>query len=239
MTPQPFAATQQDINHGSAWGGQRGHSRGSLGRGGLMRRLVKAGFILAAVATVGWGARWAYREWRAAAMLAAGRAAMARGDFASACTDFVGVLADSPDDDEAAYRLGLCEQERGRLDDAVKAWERIRPASPFAGLAATQIAPIILERGQFARAEDLLRRAVTAVGPQAAEARETLARALRLEDRRDETRELLRQELHLVSNPVRVLRDLWLLEFEAVAVHVPASCSKRRPATPPTTTASG
>ena len=218
MTPQPFAATRQDINHGSAWGGQRGHSRGLLGRGGLMRRLVKAGFILAAVATVGWGARWAYREWRAAAMLDAGRAAMARGDFASACTDFVGVLANRPGDDEAAYRLGLCEQERGRLDDAVKAWERIRPASPFAGLAATQIAPIILERGQFARAEDLLRRAVAAVGPQAAEAREMLERALRLEDRRDETRELLRQELHLVSNPVRVLRDLWLLEFEAVAV---------------------
>ena len=41
---------------------------------------------------------------------------------------------------------------------------------------------------------------------------------MRLEDRRDETRELLLQELQLASNPVRVLRDLWLLEFEAVAV---------------------
>ena len=37
--------------------------------------------------------------------------------------------------------------------------------------------------------------------------------ALRLEDRRDETRELLLEELHFASNPVRVLRDLWLLEF--------------------------
>ena len=58
-----------------------------------MRRRARAGFILAAVAAVGWGARWAYREWRAAAMLEAGRAAMARGDFASACADFAGMLA--------------------------------------------------------------------------------------------------------------------------------------------------
>src|SRR5262249_5560482 len=29
---------------------------------------------------------------------------------------------------------------------------------------------------------------------------------------------LLRQELRIVSDPVRVLRDLWLLDFEAVAV---------------------
>ena len=183
-----------------------------------MRRRARAGFILAAVAAVGWGAWWAYREWRAAAMLEAGRAAMARGDFASACAHFAGMLAYRPGDDEAAYRLGFCEQERGRLDDAVKAWERISPDSPFAGFAAARIAPILLERGHYARAEDLLRRAVADVGPQAAEAREMLERALRLEDRRDETRELLRQELRLASDPVRVLRDLWLLDFEAVAV---------------------
>ena len=151
-------------------------------------------------------------------MLDAGREAMARGDFVSACAEFVGVLANRPGDDEAAYRLGLCEQGRGRLDDAVKAWERIKPDSSFAGLAATRIAPILLEHGHFARAEDLLRRVVTDIGPHAAEAREMLERALRLEDRRDETRELLREELRLASDPVRVLRDLWLLEFEAVAV---------------------
>jgi tetratricopeptide (TPR) repeat protein len=183
-----------------------------------MGRRARAGFIIAAVAAVGWGAWWAYRERRAAAMLVAGRAAMARGDFASGRAHFAGMLAYRPGNDEAVYRLGLCEQERGRLDDAVKAWERISPNSPFAGFAAARIAPILLERGHYARAEGLLRRAVADVGPLAAEAREMLERALRLEDRRDETRELLRQEQRLASDPVRVLRDLWLLDFEAVAV---------------------
>ena len=183
-----------------------------------MRRRVTTGFILAAVAVLGYGAWWIYREWRAAAMLEAGRAAMARGDFALACTHLAGMLAYRPADDEAAYRLGFCEQGRGRLDDALKAWERIRPDSPFAGSAAARIAPILLERGHYSRAEDLLRRAVADVGRHAVEAREMLERALRLEDRRDETRELLRPELRLASDPVRVLRALWLLDFEAVAV---------------------
>jgi enediyne biosynthesis protein E4 len=151
-------------------------------------------------------------------MLKQGRAAMARGDFVSACAYFAGMLACRPGDDEAAYRLGFCEQERGRFDDAVNAWERIRPDSPFARSAAARIAPLLLERGHYARAEDLLRRAIGDVGPQAAEAREMLNRALRLEDRRDETRDLLRHELRRASDPVRVLRDLWLLDFEAVAV---------------------
>ena len=183
-----------------------------------MRRWAQAGFIFAAVAAVGWGIWWAYREWRAAAMLKEGQAAMARGDFASACAHFAGMLAYRPGDGEAAYRLGFCEQERGRLDDAVKAWEQIRPDSPFARSAAARIAPILLERGHYSRAEDLLRMAIGDVGPDAAGAREMLGRALRLEDRRDETRDLLRQELRLAADPVRVLRDLWLLDFEAVAV---------------------
>ena len=43
-------------------------------------------------------------------------------------------------------------------------------------------------------------------------------RVLRFEDRRDEARELLRQELLQAPDPVRVLRELWMLDFEAVAV---------------------
>jgi tetratricopeptide (TPR) repeat protein len=183
-----------------------------------MRPGARAGFILAVVAAVGWAAWLAFREWRAAALLEAGKAAMARGDFASACADFGGMLSYRPDDDEAACLLGSCEQGRGRLDAAMKAWGRVRPDSPFAGLAAARIAPILLERGQYTRAEGLLRKAVADVGPHAAEAREMLARALRLEDRRDEAREVLRVELRLASDPVRVLRDLWLLDFEALAL---------------------
>ena len=183
-----------------------------------MRRLARTGLIFAAVAAAGWGAWWAYREWRVEVLLEAGRAAMARGDFASAGGDFAGVLTYRSVDDEAAYRLGFCEQEQGRLDDAVKTWERIGPDSPFAGLAGARIAPALLERGRYSRAEDLLHKAITVVGPQAAEAREILVRALRFEDRRDEAREILRQELRLATDPLRVLRSIWLLGFEPVAL---------------------
>ncbi len=176
--------------------------------------------ILAALAIVAgcWCVSWGYREWKANILLEAGKEAMDLGDFDAAGRRFAGVLQRWPGHDEAAYRLGLCEQAGGRLDAAVEAWERIGLDSPFAPLSAVRIAPIALERGHFAHAEDLLWRALRVNGPHAAEAREFLVRVLRFEDRRDEARELLRQELLQSPDPVRVLRELWMLDFEAVAV---------------------
>jgi tetratricopeptide (TPR) repeat protein len=163
-------------------------------------------------------ASWVYREMKTSALLAAGKEAADRGDLATAGRHFAAVLARWPEHDEAAYGLGFCEQAEGRLDAAVTAWERIGPDSPYASLSAVRIAPIALERGRFAHAEDLLWSALRDGGPQTAQAREILGRVLRFEDRRDEARELLRQELRQVSDPVRVLRGLWMLDFEAVAV---------------------
>jgi tetratricopeptide (TPR) repeat protein len=181
-------------------------------------RLKRTGLAALAVVAGCWCASWFHREWQASALLEAGKEAMERGELAEAGRQFASVLERWPRHDEAAYRLGFCEQSVGRLDAAVKAWERIGVDSPYASLSAVRIAPIALERGQFARAEDLLRRALRGGGPQTAEAREFLVRVLRFEDRRDEARELLRQELRLAPDPVRVLRSLWMLGSEAVAV---------------------
>ena len=183
-----------------------------------MGRLKRPVLTALAVAAGCWCISWIYRELKANSLLVAAKEAMDVGDYAAAGRRFAGVLQRWPRHDEAAYRLGLCEQAGGRLDAAVVAWERVGLDSPFAPLAAVRIAPIALERGHFARAEDLLWRALRVNGPHAAEAREFLVRVLRFEDRRDEARELLRQESLQAPDPVRVLRELWMLDFEAVAV---------------------
>ena len=181
-------------------------------------RLKRTGLIAIAIVAGCFGALRLHGQWRTSLLLEAGKEAMNRGDLVAAGRDFAKVLERRPNHDEAAYGLGFSEQAAGRLDLAVKAWERIGPDSPYASLSAVRIAPIALERGRFAYAEDLLRRALRDGGPQTAEAREILGRVLRFEDRRDEARALLRQELRQASDPVRVLRGLWMLDFEAVAV---------------------
>lgn len=161
---------------------------------------------------------WLYHEWKTSGDLSAASEALSRGDTQAAGDLYRAVLKRRPDSDEAAFGLGSCEQAAGRLDSAAEAWERIAADSPYADRAALRIAPIALERGQFSRAEGLLKKALRPSGPSNDEAREILGRVLRFEDRRDEARELLRRELKRTSDPIRVLRSLWMLDFEAVAV---------------------
>lgn len=183
-----------------------------------MRRHVRAGLALLAIALGCMAAFLVYREWRLNFLLNEARAAVASGDRETASRFFVRILDWSPHHDEAAYELGLCEEAGGRIAAAVRAWERIESDSPYGNFAALRIAPIALEWGRFADAEVLLRRALSIRGTERTQAREFLGRVLRFENRRNEARELLRQELRDAPDPVRVLRLLWMLDAEAVAV---------------------
>ena len=208
--------------------------------GGVMRRRMRIGFILAALATIGCGAWRGFREWRTAGLLAAGRAAMARGDFAAARVQFAGVLAYRPGDDEAAYRLGLCEQERGqrrRRGEGLGAgsapprrsrgWPRYGSPRLRSSAAGTP-APRTCSGGR-SPAYDRSRRRPARCSRGSCDSRTAATRR----------GSSCGRNLRLASAPVRAIRDLWLLDFEAVPVNGPAPCSNRRPATPPTTTASG
>jgi tetratricopeptide (TPR) repeat protein len=176
------------------------------------------GLLVLGVAAAALCASWGYREWEESTLLDSARDAANRGAFAAAARDFRAVLRRRPGHDEAAFGLGVCEEAAGRPDAALAAWERIGPASPYAVVAAARIAPIALERGQFARAEDLLRKAASTRGPQVADAREMLVRVLRFEDRRDEARDVLRQELRTAPDTLKAVRALWMLEVEPVAL---------------------
>src|SRR5262249_25582037 len=160
---------------------------------------------------------WAHREWGTYDLLDRARASTARGKHSAAGPLYAMVLAWWPRHDESAFGFGVGEEAAGRADAAVRVWRRIDADSPYAILAAARIAPIILERGRFAEAEVLLRRALGAGGATAARARELLGRVLRFEDRRDEARDLLREELSIAPDPIRVLRALWMLDAEAMA----------------------
>lgn len=161
---------------------------------------------------------WAFGHWKASKDLQAGKLAMERGAFSAAVGHFAAVLTRWPSNDEAALGLGVSEQALGNAEAALASWERIEPKSPLGPLAAVKMAPLMLQRGRYATAEDRLRAALERRGAHETEAFELLGRLLRFEDRRDEARELLGRELRTADDPVRVLRGLWLLDFEALAI---------------------
>ncbi len=66
------------------------------------------------------------------------------------------VLAWKPDAERALYLLGVCEQARGRLDEATNAWSRVPPGSPFAALAILGRRDILMGAGRLADAERLI-----------------------------------------------------------------------------------
>ena len=184
---------------------------------------------------------WVYREMATSALLDAGTGRRSPGAISRPRADiFAGRAGRWPRHDEAAYGLGFCEQAEGRLDAAVRAWERIGPDSPYASLAAVRIAPIALERGRFAHAEDLLRRALARrrgrrrprPGSSSAASSGSKTAAMRRASccGRSSARSRTRSASFAASgcSTSRPWRSSG-----------PSPCSRRPPATPPATTASG
>ncbi|WP_161602216.1 FG-GAP-like repeat-containing protein [Tautonia marina] len=164
------------------------------------------------------GMQWIMREQTERRHLAEAKRNLERGDVAQALVLLKPLAAREAGQGEAAYLLGLCEQLEGNLDDALAAWERVPPESSSAGLALTRRAAVALERGAFDHGERFLLDALDRKGLHEAEAREMMVRLLRFQGRRSEAREWLRDELTGGTDPIRVVRDLWLLEAEAVPV---------------------
>ena len=61
-----------------------------------------------------------------------------------------------PDSDQLLYLLGLCEKHQGRSDAAARAWDRISPSSAFAARAIAGRTQLLVDRGRFADAEQLI-----------------------------------------------------------------------------------
>jgi thioredoxin-like negative regulator of GroEL len=107
---------------------------------------------------------WLASAWR---RLARDQAAMAEilaeidnGRFGLAARSLGDFLARSPSSDEALYWLGFCEKERGRTEEASKAWASVPPTSRYAPKATAGRLEIEILRGRLADAEQLVRDAL-------------------------------------------------------------------------------
>jgi tetratricopeptide (TPR) repeat protein len=117
------------------------------------RWLVPIGAIGAAYIAFAWRS-WEVRRYREA--LADAKADIRADRHATAARKMVELLAWKPDCDEAAYLLGSCERAKGRTDAAERAWSRVAPGSPFGPQAVLGRLELVMERGQFAEAEQLV-----------------------------------------------------------------------------------
>jgi enediyne biosynthesis protein E4 len=84
------------------------------------------------------------------------RLQMSAGRFAMAARNLVDVLDRYPGSDEAAYLLGVCEQQRGDMRKAAAAWARVEPGSPSSERALAARALALFNRGQLRAIEEFV-----------------------------------------------------------------------------------
>jgi tetratricopeptide (TPR) repeat protein len=83
-------------------------------------------------------------------------AEMGAGRHGIAARNLAQLMVWSPDSDQAAYLLGVCERARRRNQAAAAAWARVTPGSPFSASAIEARMSLFLGGGQLAAAEQLI-----------------------------------------------------------------------------------
>jgi tetratricopeptide (TPR) repeat protein len=122
-------------------------------------------------------------------------------------------------DGEVYLLLGECELARNQREDALAAWARILPTSPFFGRAVILRATHLINSGRYSPAEDLLLRAlVNPDGSVRYDLEKTLARVYAFEGRFDDFRRVLRASWCRSSNPSGVLNELWTSDHSPMPV---------------------
>ena len=84
---------------------------------------------------------------------------MAAGRPGTAVRGLTSLLDASPDPDQVAYLLGVCERGRGRPEAADLAWARVTPGSSLSARAIEGRMLLRVASGQFAAAEQLINEA--------------------------------------------------------------------------------
>jgi tetratricopeptide (TPR) repeat protein len=129
--------------------------------------------------------------WWLRTSLSAARREIASGHYGVARGRLARLSAWNPGLGEVEFPLGLCEQAEGNLDAAVAAWARVPERSPFREKAALERARVEIDRGRFAKAEEVLSSASRDPGPMATQLRHDLLQLLWHELRFDEVRRLI------------------------------------------------
>jgi enediyne biosynthesis protein E4 len=117
-----------------------------------------------------------------------------------------------PTDGETAYYLGRCEEDDKNIPAALAAWERVPAGSPFATRAAVRRASVLLNSGQFGKAEAILEALPRTGGPDASEVRQALELVYRFQGRMGDVRRLIVESWQGADDPPAILRRLFVLE---------------------------
>ncbi len=180
-------------------------------------RSRRAVFLFIACVIAGaviWGRVRALVEGRYQADLASAVEDMKAGRYAKARSRLTDLVARRPAWGEATYQLGVCEQARGRPEAALAAFARVPRNSEQAGWSDVRSSRLEMDRGRFARCEELLLLAAATAGSHVADARWGLVLLLRIEGRFDEARRWLEDGFDQMSSPVVTLRRLYKLDID-------------------------
>jgi len=114
--------------------------------------------VLASVLGVGGGYAVHGRAFRA--RLAAARSLLDAGKPAEARQHLLTLLKQQPHSNEALYLLGLCQKAQGRIDLAVKTWEKIDSSSPYKAPCLLEHILALAAAGRTRDAEELASRSL-------------------------------------------------------------------------------
>jgi tetratricopeptide (TPR) repeat protein len=181
----------------------------------MRRKGLAIGLVLLAVVAALAGAVRAIEGRRLRSSLDEARRAIAERRYGTA-QQLLSTLAERwPADGEVLYQLGVCAQARGRGDEAIQMWAQVPASSPFAQRAAVGRAMILIDRGRFAPAEELLGATLRTAGPDADEVRQALNLLFRFQVRTEDVRQLLIASWGHTPDPTNPLKQLHLLENSA------------------------
>src|SRR5262249_55237001 len=136
-----------------------------------------------------------------------------RGYYGLARNRLARLVGRGPYQSEVAYKLGVCERAKGRLEAALAAWSRVPPGTPFFANAAAWRGAILIDLGRCAPAESILTSALPlAGGPDAEQVQRALIRLYRLQGRIHDVRRLVRDLWGRSSEPASLLKELWELD---------------------------
>ena len=177
------------------------------------RRLLGIGSAMALIGLLYWG----FASWRYGADLALAVREMETGQHGPARDRLAKLSARWPGQPVVEFSLGVCEQALGHTDLALEAWGGFpRILLSPRRVAVPRAQALIVERGQFSAAEEILKRAIESRDASAIEASQTLARLYFWQGRLREMRRLLQAGWPDAPDRAAALRDYWKLDTDPI-----------------------
>ena len=188
------------------------------GRRVLVKRWVLGLGLLLLVLSAGAGAVW-LRERARRLGVEQVRAAMEAGRLGVAREQATRLSQRFSRDGEVLLLAGECELASGHREQALAAWSKVAPSSPFFGRAALLRATHLINSGRYTPAEEVLLEALAdSARPERCELERALSRLYRFEGRSADVRRVLRGSWPRAPDPASVLKELWFLDTTPVPV---------------------